>query len=136
MARILKWSAVIVGALLLLALAMIFVFGVLRFGGMPMMARGFRGPFVFGGGLRYMFLPFFIGRLLIPLAFIALLILGGFAIGRSASRPQIHQAAVAATTPCPNCGKAVQADWNHCPSCGVNLKTGEPPATPVQEDIT
>jgi hypothetical protein len=138
MGRILKWVAIILGVLLLAVVAVVFVFGVFRFGGMPMMAaRGFRAPFGYGG-YRFLFWPLLLGRLLIPLAFVALLVLLGFAIGRAASRPRMQVvdhapvasaagAASVSTSSCPNCGRPVQADWNNCPYCGTNLRPPEPP---------
>ncbi len=128
MARVLKWTAIILGVLLLALIAVIVVFGIFRFGAMPMMARGFRGPF-FNGGYGLLILPLLIGRLLIPLAFIALLLLLGFLIGRGLSRPQtpVTTNNVVGVTTCPNCGRTVQADWNHCPYCGAALKPVEPP---------
>ncbi len=140
MGRVLKWLAIILGVLLLVGIAVVFMFGVFRFGGMPMMARGFRTPFG-PGGYRFLFWPLLVGRLLIPLAFVGLLVLLGFAIGRAAS-PRLQvvdhgpvasaaSASGAVNAPCPNCGRIVQADWNNCPYCGANLRNPQPPA--VQE---
>ncbi len=126
MGRILKWLAVILGIFFLGLLAVIFFFGLSRFGGMPMMARGFgyRMPYMYGG-YRLVAWPFMIARMLIPLVLIALLLLGGFLIGRDSRRPQPPvQAAVAS---CPNCGQPVQAGWNNCPNCGTVLRSVEPP---------
>src|SRR5512147_2002302 len=94
MARILKWSAAILGVLLLAVLAVVVVLAVFRFGGifggMPMMARGFRGPLVMGGGLRFFALPLMLFRLLIPLALVALLVLLGYLAGRGAGRAPVQ----------------------------------------------
>ncbi len=134
MGRVLKWAAVILGLLVLALIAVVFVVGVLRFGGMAMMARGFgfREPFVYGG-YRYLIWPMLIGRLLLPLAFIALLVLGGFAIGRALSRPRPMAVVSAASGTCPNCGRPVTADWNNCPYCGTALRPGVPPVVPPGE---
>jgi hypothetical protein len=124
MARFLKWVAAILVGLFLALMAAVAVLGIFRFGMMPMMARGFRGPFLYGG-FPYAPWAFLIGRLLFPLALIALLILGGIAIGRGLSRPRTS----AVVTSCKNCGKLVQADWNNCPYCGTNLKNDESAVT-------
>ncbi len=83
-----------------------------RYGGWGM------GPGMMGWG----FAPFgWIGMLfmtLIPLGLLALTLLGIVWLVR----------AVSGNTPvptvshlCPNCGKPVQADWQHCPYCGTEV---------------
>lgn len=126
MVRVLKWAGIILVVLFLALVGVVLVLNILRFGGMPMMARGFRGPFMLGrfgilGGWIFM-----LGRMLIPLALIVLLVLGGIAIGRALAGPR-----AAVVTTCKNCGRPVQADWNNCPYCGTKLKNDEP-APPSQ----
>lgn len=137
MKQFLKWAAIILGVLVLVAVAVISVLGLFRFGGMPMMARGFHEPFR-GGGYRLLLVPLMLGRLIIPLVFLALLFIGGYMIGRASRGPRVQ---ATASTPviapqsggaCPNCGKAVREDWNNCPYCGTNLKGGEPSV--IRED--
>jgi hypothetical protein len=77
------------------------------------------GPGMMGGG----FAPFgWIGMLfmaLIPLGFLALTVLGIVWLVRAVSG---NLPAPGASRTCPNCGKAVQADWQNCPYCGAALK--------------
>lgn len=131
MARFLKWAAVaLIGLLLALAVVAV-VFSAFRFGFMPMMARGFRVPFVYGGS-RFIAWAFLLGRLLIPLAFMAFLVVAGFAIVRTLAAPRTPTASM---TVCRNCGRPVQADWNHCPFCGTRLQ-GEAPVVSSGEDVS
>ena len=125
MLRVLKWVLLTLAGLFLALLAALAVLSIFRFGMMPIMARDFRGPFLYYG-FRYAPWVFLLGRLLLPLALIVLLILAGFVIGRGLSGPR---APVAATT-CHNCGRPVQADWNICPYCGAKLKSDEPIMSP------
>ena len=122
MLRILKWvGLILIGVLLALGAAAL-IFSMFRFGGMPMMGRGFRGPFMFGRVEILGFWLLMLGRLIVPLALIALLVFAGITIGRGLGRPP---APVAKLT-CRNCGRLVQADWNNCPYCGATLKNDEP----------
>lgn len=79
---------------------------------------GMRGP-----GMMWGYAPFgWFGMLfmaLIPLGFLALIVLGVVWVVRTLSG--------GASTPapahtCPNCGKTVQADWKNCPYCGTALQ--------------
>ncbi|GAB4505097.1 MAG: hypothetical protein Fur0043_20920 [Anaerolineales bacterium] len=76
-----------------------------------------------GPGMMWGFAPFgWIGMLfmaLIPLGFLALLVLGVVWLVRAVSG---NVPAPTAARACPNCGKPVQADWQNCPYCGVGLK--------------
>ena len=55
---------------------------------------------------------------LIPVSFITLAVLGVVWLVRNIgnSTPPSSQ------SPCPNCGKSTQADWQNCPYCGAALK--------------
>lgn len=53
---------------------------------------------------------------LIPIGVIALIVYGVVALTRNAGNNP-----PASSTPCPNCGKGVQADWKNCPHCGTAL---------------
>jgi hypothetical protein len=92
-------------------------------GGMmgPGMMGGWSGP---GGAIGPMgwFFPLF--GLLFPLAFLALLVLGGMWLFRQVNAPQGPATGRAQTVTgetCPSCGRAVQADWQVCPYCGQGL---------------
>ena len=96
--------AVLLGGLLLFGL----VWG---FGGM--MGPGMMGPGMRGGmGLFWLLL-----LCLLPL--LLFLILAGV-IGLVASRGESRTAQPGGR--CPNCGRAVQPDWQVCPYCGEPLK--------------
>ena len=66
------------------------------------------GWFGMGFGMLFMWL--------IPIGVIALIVYGVVALTRNAGNN-----APASSTPCPNCGKGVQADWKNCPHCGTAL---------------
>jgi hypothetical protein len=55
---------------------------------------------------------------LIPVGFIVLTVLGIVWLVRNIGGPTSSSAG----HNCPNCGKAVQADWQNCPYCGTALK--------------
>ena len=63
---------------------------------------------------------------LITLSLLALLIVGGVWLIQQATKPR-----PAAAPNCPNCGRAVQADWELCPYCGHSII--KPAANTVQE---
>ncbi len=77
------------------------------------------GPGMMGWG----YAPFgWIGMIfmaLIPLGFLVLTVLGIVWLVRAVSG---NFPAPAAASTCPNCGKAVQSDWQNCPYCGTALK--------------
>jgi predicted RNA-binding Zn-ribbon protein involved in translation (DUF1610 family) len=37
------------------------------------------------------------------------------------ARNNVNPPQTAKQTPCPNCGKGTQADWQNCPYCGTKL---------------
>ncbi len=55
---------------------------------------------------------------LIPISVIALIVLGVTALARNAGNPTPP----VSQSPCQNCGKGTQADWQNCPYCGTSLK--------------
>lgn len=97
-------------------------FGMMPFGGAPF------------GGMRGGFFPFiFILGGLLRLGLLALLVYGAVMLWRSLRRPQAAAApssapvaemyttqAAVETTPCANCGYALQPGWKHCPNCGAS----------------
>ncbi len=88
------------------------------YGGWGMMGPGMMGgwgysPFGWiGMGLGMLFMW------LIPIGFIVLTVLGITWLVRnvSSTTPPSFQ------SPCTNCGKGTQADWQNCPYCGTILK--------------
>jgi hypothetical protein len=90
----------------------------------PSMMQGWYGGTRMGGGV-FGPLGWFWGLtgILFPLGFLALLILGAIWLFRqvSASPGTAGAAQGAASKPCPNCGRTVQAGWQYCPSCGHSL---------------
>ena len=88
---------------------------------------GSRGPsgmmgYGYGGGaLGWIFSLL---GLIFPLGFLALLILGGVWLFRQVSQPQVPSAGrpeIQSGRACPNCDRAIQADWQLCPYCGQGL---------------
>ena len=96
------------------------------FGGGMMSGWGYRGWGMMGGPGGMMgnwgYSPFgWIGMALmwlIPVGFIALTVFCVAWLVRNIgnSTPPSSQ------SPCPNCAKGVQADWQNCPYCGTALK--------------
>lgn len=78
------------------------------YGGHGMMGLGF-SPFGWIG-MAFMWL--------IPLGLIALTVLGVVWLAQNLG----HSTAPDSQSPCPNCGKRIQADWRNCPHCGTALK--------------
>jgi len=77
---------------------------------------GMMGGWIWGlSGLMVMFLMW-----LVPITFVALLVLGLVWLVQAISKPGSQPPVTAAT--CPECHKNVQADWQHCPYCGRKLK--------------
>jgi len=75
------------------------------------------------GMMRWGFAPFgwiaMIFMMLAPLSFLALTGLGIVWLVRAVSG---NLPVPDASRACPNCGKAVQTDWQNCPYCGTALK--------------
>jgi hypothetical protein len=67
------------------------------------------------GSLALMGGAWMIARLLVPLAVLALVVVGAVALIRAVARPK------AAMASCPACGRPVQAGWVACPACGQKL---------------
>ena len=102
-------------------IALLFLFG----GGM-VSGWGYRGWGMMGGSGDMMggwgYSPFgWIGMIfmwLVPIGLIVLTVFGIAWLVRNVgnSTPPSSQ------SPCPNCGKGLQADWQNCPYCGTALK--------------
>ena len=71
-----------------------------------------------GGGILAAILGF-AAVCLLPLGLLALLIMGGIWLGRSAGAG--GPAASQLSSACPNCGTTVQQGWRTCPHCGEDL---------------
>ncbi len=84
------------------------------YGGWGMMGPGMMGGwgyFPFGWiGMAFMWL--------IPLGFVVLTVLGIIWLARNVG----NSTSPSSQSPCPNCGRGVQADWQNCPHCGTKLK--------------
>ncbi len=109
------WIAMAVfGVVVLLA----FLVGVSLLGGGGYGGGGMMGPGMMGWGWS----PFgWIGMLLmwlIPVSFIALIVLGVVWLVRTVGGGTTPAAPPRA---CPSCGRGVQADWRNCPHCGAAL---------------
>lgn len=93
-----------------------------RFGGM-MGGGGMMGPGMLGGWgmLGWMWM------LLIPIVFVAVLVLGLVWLARQVSQPPAGGSPAAAAVPCPHCGRLVQVGWRACPYCGGALVVDGPP---------
>lgn len=115
-----NWLTItIVGVIALLVLFWIgAMIGGWGYGGYGMMGRGMMGnwgysPFGwFGMGLGMIFMW------LIPIGILALLAFGIVSVVRNTGNPP----PTISLTPCTNCGKGTQADWQNCPYCGTTLK--------------
>ena len=80
-----------------------------------MMGRWSSGPLGWFFGLA---------GLLIPLGFLALLVLGGVWLFKWASQPHRPLAGptrAAVSQTCPSCGRPVETDWRICPDCDQGL---------------
>ena len=101
-------------------IALLFLFG----GGMMAGSWGYRGWGMMGPGMMggWGYSPFgWIGMAfmwLIPVGLIALVVFGIAWLARNVG----NSTPLSAQTPCPNCGKGVQTDWQNCPYCGTTLK--------------
>lgn len=131
-----NWTQVLVFGLVVLV---VFALGigvlVLLFGGWGTMGSGMMGP----GGMRGGWCPWCGGTgrgvggvlaaviglslgCLLPLALLALLILGIVWLTRNTGRDRTTSTKPAAT--CPTCGRPVEPDWAACPNCGEDLRHG------------
>jgi uncharacterized membrane protein len=82
--------------------------------GWGMMGNWGYSPFGwFGMGLGMLFMW------LIPVGIVALIVYGVVVLVRNTGN---NTAPSTPLTPCPNCGKGVQANWQNCPYCGTTLK--------------
>ena len=95
------------------------------FGGGMMSGWGYRGGWGMMGPYGMMgwgYSPFgWFGMLfmwLIPVGFIVLTILGITWLARNVG----NTTPPSSQSPCPSCGKGIQADWKNCPYCGAALK--------------
>jgi hypothetical protein len=133
-----KWFLIVLGALLLIAVA----FGITMFllrGGMhnSLYNRGFNTPGgmmgrrgAFGGMMAGMGLLMFF-RFLFPLG---ILVLAGFGVAYLV-RGNNHRAVIAPLAlTCQNCGKPLAAEWKVCPHCGTAVPTEE--AAPTNASAT
>ena len=111
-----NWTAVVIFAILALLVLQVagYLLGGSRYGGWGMMG----GPGMMGWGYS----PFgWIGMFfmwLIPVGFIALIVLGIVWLARNLRATTTPSS----QSPCANCGKGTQADWKNCPYCGAALK--------------
>jgi hypothetical protein len=88
--------------------------------------HGYRNWSMMGGGPGMMggwgYSPFgWIGMVfmwLIPIGVITLIVFGVAALAQNAG----NSATLSSQSPCPNCAKSMQADWQNCPYCGIALK--------------
>jgi hypothetical protein len=55
---------------------------------------------------------------LIPLAVLALLLVGAYQLGKRENVVAAANLTPVPAHPCPKCGNNVQDDWKYCPSCG------------------
>lgn len=118
-----KTNWLIVGVIAVIALLFFFGGGMMMsgwgYGNYSYHGWGMMGPGMMGG---WGYSPFgWIGMLfmwLIPVGFLALIVFGIAALMRNSGNPTLP----ASLSPCPNCGKGVQADWQNCPYCGTALK--------------
>jgi hypothetical protein len=114
-----KWAVLFAAVFIIAWLVAMPLFGGFRYRMMPMMGGGTNGFHMFGGfGFPGGWLMMF-GMLLIPLAFIGVLVLGGAAAVAGLTRLQ-SPTQVAVRT-CKHCGKVNQMDWANCPYCGEKV---------------
>lgn len=106
----------IIGIVAVLAALFFFGGGMMSgwgYGGYGMMGHWGYSPFGwFGMGLGMIFMW------LIPIGILALLVFGVVSLVRTTGNPP----PALPLTPCTNCGKGMQAEWQNCPYCGTALK--------------
>lgn len=107
----------IVGTIIILAALFLFGGGMMYGGwgnhGYGMMgSRGYSpfGWFGMGVGMLFMWL--------IPIGVLTLVVYGVVALTRNSG----NNTSVTSQSPCPNCGRGTQTDWQTCPHCGTSLK--------------
>jgi len=91
-----------------------------------MMGPGMMGSWggSLGGGWGALGWLFSLIGLVIPVGFLALLVLGGVWLFRQAGGSQGLSSGPGQAAPgetCPSCSRAVQSDWQLCPYCGQGL---------------
>ena len=116
-----KINWLIVGIIGILALLFLFGGGVMS--GWGYGNHGYRGWGMMGPGMMgWGYSPLgWIGMLfmwLIPIGVITLIVFGIAALVRNSGNPTLPSS----QSPCPNCAKSVQSDWQNCPYCGTALK--------------
>jgi len=121
MKNVWKWILLFVGVFLagfIIALPFFGWFG-MGWGRMPMMgSRLGYGLHLMGGFPLLGFAGAFLVRCLVPLAIIALLVVGIVVLVRRSNKVTPKT-----TRTCANCGKPLQEDWTHCPYCGADVNT-------------
>lgn len=116
-----NWTAIVVFALVALVVFQLVTY---LLSGWGYRGWGMMGP---GGMMGWGYSPFGwigmgLGMLflwLIPIGVLALIIYGVVALARGTGN---NIPATSSTTPCPHCGKGMQANWKNCPYCGIALK--------------
>jgi zinc ribbon protein len=114
-----KVNWLVVGIISIVVILLLFGGGMMM-GGWGYYGRGMMGGPGMMGNWGYSLFGW-IGMLfmwLIPVGIIVLMVLGVIWLVQNAGNftPPSSQ------SPCPNCGKGVQADWQNCPYCGTALK--------------
>lgn len=76
----------------------------------------------YGGHMSWGYSPFgWIGMLfmwLIPIGILALVVYGVVVLAQNSG----NNTTAAPLSPCPNCGRGTQTDWQVCPYCSTSLK--------------
>lgn len=104
-----NWTAVVIVAIVALIVLQV---AANLLGGWGMMGPGMMGGWGFSPfgwiGMAFMWL--------IPVGFLALTVLGIAWVVKA-----IGGGTNPVASPCPSCGRGIQADWRNCPYCGVSL---------------
>jgi hypothetical protein len=119
------WLAIGLGLILVLCIGLALGAGVLGYG-FPGGMMGRWGSYGYPGGMMGGW-GWGVGALLgmglmwlVPLGFLAALVLGIVWLVRSTSAPAVLSAPV---DTCPACHRDVQTDWQNCPYCGKPLSS-------------
>lgn len=91
---------------------------------------GMMGPGMMGWGFGSFGWLGVILRWLLPIALLALTVLGIVWLIRSLGRPNMPTS-IAAMQTCPNCHHPTQADWRLCPHCGQALIQSDGTTSPT-----